>query len=255
MNNDNIYSKKEISKILSKATEIQTQKDLYGDKDGLDEKELIALAKEVGIDQNSLLEALEKYDEPDLDKPFQWTKASSKVQQIVTVNGEVNESNWEEVVQEIRKVNGGIGKLHKTGSSFEWEQRMQEIGYKHISFTPQNGKTKIQYVSSWSPLRFLILFMGTFFVSVGVLVFLKGIGLPKNTAILFTPLGAVLGFSTGLLFLKSRFQKEKKRLNKIIDAVSKKVRSINSSANTINIENEDIYDSGVESTSRSRISH
>jgi hypothetical protein len=33
-----LFNKKEISDILKKASEIQTQKDLYGDKDGLTKK-------------------------------------------------------------------------------------------------------------------------------------------------------------------------------------------------------------------------
>lgn len=252
MSDSRTFNKDEIRKILNKASEIQTQKDLYGDREGLDESELIALAKEVGIDKSSLVEALEKYDEPDLDESFNWFKGTSKVQKITTINGVVNDANWDEIVQEIRKINGGIGKLSKTSSSFEWEQRMQEIGYKHISFTPQNGKTKIQYISSWSPLRFLILFMSTFFVGVATLLFLKGIGFPKNTALLFTPFGGIIGFSTGLVFLKNRFKEEKNRLTKIISSVSKKIKTVRSSEITIE---ENAYSSNDElsNTSSSKI--
>ena len=67
---DNIYSKSEISKILKTASEIQTRKDLYGNKDGLDEHELIELAKEVGIDRESLLEALDKHNQPEFNTSY-----------------------------------------------------------------------------------------------------------------------------------------------------------------------------------------
>lgn len=255
MSEHQIFSKTEISKILSKASEIQTQKDLYGDREGLTELELITLANEVGIDKSSLLEALEKIDDPDLDKPFNWLKGSSKIQKITTVQGEVSEAQWDNIVQEIRKINGGIGKLTHTGSSFEWEQRMQEIGYKHISFTPQNGNTKIQYVSSWGPLKFLTLFMGSFLFGVISLIALKGIGLPKEIAVLFSPFGGLIGYSAGILFLKSRYQKEKGKLNRIIDSISRKIRTTNSSSQSIKIEEKDIYDPEIESSKRSRISH
>ena len=218
---DNIYSKSEISKILKTASEIQTRKDLYGNKDGLDEHELIELAKEVGIDRESLLEALDKHNQPEFNTSYSWLKATSRVQQVEMVQGEINEENWEEVVQEIRRINGGIGKLIKNGSSFEWEQRMQEIGYKHLSFSPQNGKTKIQAVFSWSPLRLLTLFLSFFFGGLAVIVFLKGLGYPKELGVLFSPFGAVAGISVASLYLRSKFVTEKKKIGAIIRSVGK----------------------------------
>lgn len=247
MSNERTFSKKEISKILNKASEIQTQKDLYGDREGLNEQELVDLAKEVGIDKSSLLEALEKINEPDLDKSFNWIKGTAKVQQITTVEGEISEEHWDEVVQEIRRINGGIGKLIRTSSSFEWEQRMQEIGYKHISFTPQKGKTKIQSVSSWGPLRFLILFMSSFMAGAALLVFLKGVGIPKSTSVLFSPLGGLAGYSLGILFLKSRFNKEKEKLKRIVAAVSNKIRGFKTPS--IEIEEKEVLENDQNSYS------
>lgn len=245
MSDQKTYSKKEISKILRKASEIQTQKDLYGDKEGLDKQELVALAREVGIDESSLFEALNKYDEEDFKQTFNWLGGSSRIQSITNVDAEITEEAWDEIVQEIRRINGGIGKLIRTKKSFEWEQRMREIGYKHISFTPKDGSTKIQYVSSWAPLRFLSLFMSTFLFGVASLVFFKGIGFPKEAAVLFSPIGGIIGFSTGLLFLKAKFEHEKKKLTSIISAVKKKIRTSNTP--DISIESEDIYASDSES--------
>lgn len=242
MSTQKTYSKKDIGRILRKASEIQTQKDLYGDKEGLDQQELVSLAKEVGIDKSSLLEALNKYNEQDLEKSFNWLSGTPRIQKIATVEGEITEDIWDEVVQEIRKINGGIGKLIRTKQSFEWEQRMREIGYKHISFTPKKGSTKIQYVSSWAPLRFLTLFMSTFMFGVLSLIFFKGIGFPKEIAVFFSPIGGIIGFSTGMLFLKAKFKKEKKKLVSIINAVSGKIRSFNKPE--IKIETKDAYTDG-----------
>tara|TARA_R110000868_G_scaffold37111_4_gene131328 strand:+ start:10086 stop:10856 length:771 start_codon:yes stop_codon:yes gene_type:complete len=241
MSEHQIYSKKEISNILKKASEIQTQKELYGDEEGLNEQELVDLAKEVGIGKSSLLEAINMLNDTEFNDSYNWLKGTSRVQRITHIDGEINEQLWDEVVQEIRKINGGIGKLNHVGSSYEWEQRMQEIGYKHISFTPQKGKTKIQYVSSWAPLRFLVLFMSSFLAGVLVLIFLKGIGVPKSTAVLFSPIGGLVGYSAGILFLKARFEKEKKKLKNIVTAVSKKIRGFKSSTIEIEKEDEDVY--------------
>ena len=233
---NHIYSKKEISKILSKASEIQTQKDLYGNKDGLTEQELLELAKEVGIDKDSLLEALNNVDAPEFESTFKWLSASSRIQDISIIDGEVSPELWEEIIQEIRRITGGIGKSSNTGKSLEWEQRKQEFGYKHISLTPQNGKVKFQYVSSWSPLKFMTLLMTTFLSATFALVAMKGLGYPKTTAILFAPLGGLIGFSFGMTFLKFYFNSEKKKLQNIVQSISKKIRS--SKSQRIHIEEE-----------------
>jgi len=233
---DHIYSKKEISKILAKASEIQTQKDLYGNKEGLTELELLELAKEVGIDKDSLLEALQNVDTPEFQSTFKWFQASSKIQDISIIDGDVSPELWEEIIQEIRRVTSGIGKSSNSGKSFEWEQRMSEIGYKHISLTPQNGKTKLQYVTNWAPLKYLTLFIPTFLAAVFMLVLLKGLGYPKSTGILFAPLGGIVGFSAGMIYLKYYFNTEKKKLQNIVQSITKKIRGNKSPR--INLEEE-----------------
>lgn len=239
MPNNHTYSKKEISKILKKASEIQTQKDLYGDRDGLTEQEILELASEVGIDRASLLEAIHIHDKPEFDQKFKWSKVTSKLQEVTYVDKEMSSEQWEDVVQEIRKVTGGIGKSTQIGNSFEWEQRRREFGYKHISLTPKDGKTKIQYVHNWTAMKFPILFIPAFLGSVFMLVALKGIGIPKSSAVMFAPLGGLVAFTGGLTFLKYHYNKEKRRLKNMISAISKKITSSGSAK--ISVEDEDVY--------------
>jgi len=239
--NNHTYSRKEISKILKKASEIQTQKDLYGDKDGLSEQEILELASEVGIDKASILEAIHIHDKPDFDQEFKWSNVTSKIQEVTYVDEEMSSEQWEDVVQEIRKVTGGIGKSSKIGTSFEWEQRRREFGYKHISLTPKDGKTKIQYVHNWTALKMPLLFIPVFLGSVFMLVALKGIGFPKSTAVMFAPLGGLIAITGGLTYLKYYYNKEKRRLKDIISSISKKITS--SKGARISVEDENVYSS------------
>ena len=239
MSDNHLYSKNEISKILKKASEIQTQKDLYGDRDGLTEEEIFELGKEVGIDKASLFEALNSVNDPELEKSFKWLESTSKIQSVSYVDGEISPELWEEVIQEIRKVTGGIGKSEQVGKSFEWEQRKREFGYKHISLTPEKGKTKIQYVHNWSALKIPFLFLPAFFGAVFILVAFKGLGLPKSTSIMFAPLGSLVAFTGGLMFMKYYFNREKNRLRSMIGTISKKITS--SKASSITIEDEEVY--------------
>lgn len=84
MDNNRTFSKEEISKILAKASKIQAGKDLYGDQPGLTEEELVHIAEEVGIDRDSLLEAIQSPDMPELDSTFNWITASHKIQDVHT---------------------------------------------------------------------------------------------------------------------------------------------------------------------------
>lgn len=247
MGNNSIYSKKEISKILAKASAIQTQKDLYGDKEGLTEEELVTIAKEVGIDKDSLLKALDSHTIPEFESTFKWLKGTSKIQDIAVVDGEVSPELWEEIILEIRRITGGIGKANTNGKLHEWEQRKQEIGYKHISLSQQNGKTKIQYVSNWTPLKYMSLMIPAFFGGILTLLLLKGIGFPKSTAIFFSPIGAFSGLLIGLSIAKSYFSKEKVKLKSILSSIERKIKSSNQ--NEIVIE-EDVY-SDLSNTSSS----
>jgi len=230
------FSKTEISKILSKASEIQTQKDLYGSQEGLSTQELIELAKEVGIDKNSLLEAIERHQEPVQEKEFNWLTGTSKLLESHTFTGEITDNTWEEIVREIRKVTAGIGHVSKVGSAFEWEQRRRELGYKHISLTPENGKTTVQMVSHWSRIKV----MATAFPILGTLIlfilFSKSLGYEPNVGVLL-PFAGLFGFGISRVILKSYFNKQKNQLKQIFQSIGKKLGKSTVSEPQISLEN------------------
>ena len=245
------FSKTEISKILSKASEIQTQKDLYGSQDGLSTEELIELAKEVGIDKDSLIEAIERHDEPTQETSFNWLTGTSKLLESHTFTGEVSDENWEEIVREIRKATAGIGHVAKVGSSFEWEQRKRDFGYKHISLTPENGKTTVQMVNYWS--RFKV--MATAFPILGTLVlfilFSKSLGYEPNVGALL-PFAGLFGFGISRIILKSYFTKQKEQVKQLFISIGKKLGKTSAIEPEISLENG-FEEVNVEATSKTRI--
>ncbi len=257
MPNSKIYSKKEISKILSKASEIQTTKDIYGDEEGLTEEELIQIAADVGISKDSIAEALSKLNEPNLnEQTYNLIQGTSRIQDISIIRGEFTEEQWEELVLEIRKVTGGIGKAHKAGKSYEWEQRKSDFGYKHFSLTPKNGQTKMQMVSSWGPFKLLAGFLSFFVAFIICLVAVKEIS-TKQFALLIAPFAGLGGLTLSRFFLKSYFNKQKQQLASLTAALSKKITAFGVSPGSIEIEEQEVYqpkeknapDSGNEKTS------
>lgn len=244
------YSKKQISEILNKASEIQTRKDLYGDNQTLTEAELIHIANEVGIDKDSLFEAIEAVRHPGPDSSFDWLKGTSRVQDSVLTEGEVTDENWDDMVREIRRVTGGIGKNGKTAKTFEWEQRRREMGYRHISLTRENGKTRIQYVYNWNSLKFMITFMSIFFGWFGALMLLEGLGfLPKGLNMITALGGGLLTFGISRVYLKNYFETQKEMLGDLVNSLSRKLRSSSGIAEkqsenqsaSIEVEKEEAY--------------
>ena len=253
MSGDKTYSKEDISKILNRASEIQTRRDLYGDKDGLTEEELLSVANEVGISKESLLEALDSYDLPTFNERYEWLKATSRLQSIVTTPGEITDEKWEDMVQEIRRVTGGIGKISKVGNTYEWEQRRRDIGYKHISFTPEKGRTKIQLVNSWGGLKFMSTFVSGMIAFTATAVALDNSAVSDLALLFAVGAAAVVGFPMSRLFLKSYYENQKVQVQELVNSLTKKLKS--SGAPEITIEEEDAYSSDSESTSSSSQVH
>ncbi len=247
-----VFSKQEISDILKKASEIQTQKDLYGDKEGLSKEELIALAKEVGIDQESLLQAINQKDIPVIENEFNWVKGTVSVQDIQVFDGEVNKDNWDQVIREIRRTTGGIGETNIQGNTFEWMQRFKEIGTRHISLTSEHGKTRVQYVYKWNGLKFMTGFFGAMFMFAFIFISLDGSGLSERLAALFSFLAGGFGWYLNRLFLKPQFERNKKTMKRVIDGLKKELSK--SSSPSITIEDSDVYSTGKPSVQESKLS-
>lgn len=236
------YSKHEISKIIAKASEIQNSKEMDNEMEGLSETELIEIAEEIGISKSAVIEAIQNLHDPDLtDQRYDFLRGTSKIQHVTTVGGHFTEEQWEELVLEIRKITGGIGKISKVGKTYEWEQRKTDFGYKHFSLTPANGKTKIQMVSSWGPFKMITGFLSFFFFFLATLLIVKGISY-KEIALMIAPFAGLAGFGLSRFFLKSYFEKQKKSLAKLSSSLSRKILSFKKeSPSSIDIESKDTY--------------
>lgn len=250
MGHSRTYSKREISKVLTKASEIQADNDIFDNQEGLTEEELIHVAEEVGISRKALIEALHFIDQPELDaQSYSLIKGTSRIQNVSTVKAEISDEQWGDLVLEIRKVTGGIGKIRQTGKTYEWEQRKSEFGFKHFTFTPKDGQTRIQMVSSWGPFKMLAGFLSFFFAFVVTLVFVTEIS-SKQLSLIIALLVGLGGFAMSRFFLKSYFKKQKSQLEKLTHTLSQKIKTFENFSNTIKIEDEDLYQSQESMNSR-----
>ncbi|NCP85288.1 MAG: hypothetical protein GW823_10450, partial [Bacteroidetes bacterium] len=122
------------------------------------------------------------------------------------------------------------------GSSFEWEQRKREFGYKHISLTPENGKTTVQMVNYWS--RFKV--MATAFPILGTLIlfilFSKSLGYEPNVGALL-PFAGLFGFGISRIILKSYFTKQKEQVKQLFKTIGMKLGKTTVIEPEISLEN------------------
>lgn len=240
MGRSKIYSRKEISRILSRASEIQSsQNESATSSEGLTKEELQHVADEVGISKEILQEALLTYDIHTEKESFNWLNPNSSLQQTSMLPGNINEEKWEEIIQEIRRVTGGIGKTSKIGNSLEWEQRRKDIGYTHISLSPVQENTKLQYVSNWRGLKMMagiLSFMATFTLTA---IALDGTNFGEVPALIFAVGGGLLGLPFAQIFLKSYYKKQKAQVQKVISAISRTFSQPEDSQ--ITIEDEEVY--------------
>ena len=232
------FNKAEIGEIFAKATEFQSNEDNLSDENGLTESELIQIAKEMGIPTNSIRNAINIIDSPYIENTFSWKKGNSKIRESIVFDGELTEKDWEKIVQDIRGITFATGEISKTGSTFEWSEK-GEFANMHLTLTPEKGTTILNYIADWRTLKFLISFLPAFLGTVITLIAIKGLGFDKATAVMLSPVGGLLGFSSGWLYLKSIFQTQKNTFHKLKNTISQKLSFY--SQQSVVIESEEIY--------------
>ena len=242
-NNDHkTFNRKEVAKILDKATKIQLKQDSLDE--GLTHDELVELARDSGISEQAILDAIHQFEDPEIETIFDWIKGTSKIQTLEYVKGEISDTDWENTVREIRRVTGGIGKISKNGSTYEWEQRRRDIGYKHLSLTPENGRTHIQYVFNWRGIKSILSIFAIMIPFMFVIGMFKGAGSSDTTSILMAALASLGGLGITRVFLKLYFEKQKAQANKLVEAITKKLRNRQKPA--IIIEEKSVRDKSPE---------
>ncbi len=245
-----LYSKKELSKILALASEIQNQKDITKGEEGLSEEELLGIAREVGIDQETLLMAINRFKSHQHKSPFSWIKGTTSLQSGTTFEGELTEEQWEELLEELIQITGEMGESSSSRNKFELKQTMGEIGSRYISFSSKNGKTKFSYLSNWTAIN-LLSSVFSFVIGFAIaLIALKESGLAKGLYMALSPFGGFLAVGLSRFFLKRFFNKEQDKLQKIIEAASSALEEGNKPQ--IFIEEDTLTDT-VDSSVKSKI--
>jgi len=218
MESNQRFNRNVISKILKRAAELEHDENIADESDGLTLGELQQVSKEVGIDPRYIHQALRELQTPTRPMPLisRLLGGPFKYNILETAPGILTGDKWEEIVSEIRRIHGGIGKTSKLGKTFEWEQRKQEVGYIQISLSPKNDTTKIHLNANYRYHASIIYTFTGIFGGVFLFLFLDKMGLTGVTQIIATILGTTGLVTAARFYLSGWMKKKRKTYNKLI---------------------------------------
>ena len=218
MTNKNSFDKSEVGKILNEASKIQVERERGMDEEGLDWKELEQVAKELGIDTESLLLAI-RNKQYEFDESYSWLKGTAEIHQIFNIDGKIDAEHHKAIIQELRRITGFTGKAETSTVGFEWGNQEDEIGHFHVSLSENGDQTHVQITSSWKPLKLLGNVLSVMAGSLLILISFKEIYW-KELAMMVAPLGGLIGFAMNRFFMKRYFSKQKAKLQQVSASIS-----------------------------------
>lgn len=217
MNTNHRFNRDEISSILKRAAELEHKDNVDEEGEGLTLRELQQVSREVGIDPKYVQRALDELQNSAQQRrsnifggPFSYN-ISESAEQIA------DEEVWEEIVSEIRRIHGGIGKTSKLGNTFEWEQRKREVGYIQIFLSPKKDHTKISINANYGYYASMIYaFTGGFGLLFLIMLFDEW-NLPFITQIIAAVSGTMGLLGIARLYLSTWMDKKRKTYGKLIN--------------------------------------
>ena len=144
------YSDEEVQQVIRHAAEMQAERPTQ--EGALSQGALEQVAAEVGISPQRVRAAVQEMDGPSplaTHEPGRWVwfhGARTRIRVERTVEGEVPESEFVVLVDEIRRVLGMAGHPSTFGRSLDWSTSVagQGVGRElHVTVTPRGGKTYI----------------------------------------------------------------------------------------------------------------
>lgn len=225
MDPNRTFSKEEVSKILSMASKIQNRKDLNQDKLALTVEDLQHIAEEVGIDRNSLDEAIRNAGTVGQDESFNWLGLSSTLHKELTLQGEMDDEAWEDFIQDVRKITGYIGKAGMVGKAYEWEQPESDTGVEKLfSLSPQQDSTKVRFFAQWRALEIISIGFSAFAGAGLGMFFINLLQTSGATLLTFPIVGALSVFGISRLIMKWYYDRQKTQYDQMVAAVEKSLR-------------------------------
>ncbi|MDX1740775.1 MAG: hypothetical protein R3178_05750 [Rhodothermales bacterium] len=160
-----IYDEKAVSAILKRASQLQAKSNEDGGF-GLSLTELKQIAADAGIDPRFVALAATEFIYPEEPEANWWGGPLSHSIEW-TIDGEIDDIAWEEIVAEIRRHFKDTGEVRSWSNSHEWAHSGRNAIQAHLTATAREGMTRLSLfwaeptlaVAAYIPLLVLSLIM------------------------------------------------------------------------------------------------
>jgi hypothetical protein len=217
------YDDRQAASILKKAAELQSASAGGEGETQLSIDDLKRIGAEVGIAPEMVEEASRRMG----NSGSRGGRVSTE--RVITVDGELGERDYEEVVAILRSEYGHPGTPSTLGSAYEWSAG--ETGGMHLSMMPRGGKTTIT-VSQRRDGIVVAWILSGIFSFMGILLPLIKMG--KQGEILLGALYAVcitlFLMGSTLLFTRAAAEHSDRKLDEVMDRIADTVATVPSSA-------------------------
>lgn len=231
------FNKKEIQKILAKAAEMEMLKSLDDDHESLTEQEILDLAKETGISDNSIKTAIHSFDTPQFQQSFSWLKGTSKLEHVEYFDSELQSDQIAKVLRLLQTMEDELGEAELHPKNLNWSTQ-RELESLKVTLQEENKKTSFTYSKKWTELKIIVSIFPFMLGLIATLVTLKGMGFDKFTALGFSPFGGLVGLAASWIYLKSKFESQKNRLQETLSQIRTLFTKDNHNDSRIVIEEE-----------------
>ncbi len=138
-----LYTEREISAILKRATELQRTRGA-DEAPGLSLEELQQVAEDVGIDRDLVRRAALDMEEGKTIKADLLLGGPVEVDREWLVDGAMSDDKWEDALGEIRRAFTAEGETRIEGRTRDWIHRDQMGGRVHVSLSPADDQTRVR---------------------------------------------------------------------------------------------------------------
>lgn len=269
MSQNRLYTEKEFSKVLRRASELQQENGAFA-APGLTLNELQHVATEAGIGAEFVSRAAAELDEEPPGKVDRLFGGPTRLEFEKNVNRNVSGPEWDGAVEMIRHAIGVDGREVLDGPSREWVHRDQMGGRIRVSLTPGEEQTRIRVsygMTEWLWIHFIMVCVGI--APVAVQYALLDLGAIAETGIAAFILFAfyLIGWVTFRLFSKRQERKMRdlvarlqRLLSRTADATSNTAEGLSEQdalkleAPLITVPSDQVRDSAARSAERVRSS-
>lgn len=219
-----LYSEKDIGRLIQRATELQQESE--STERGLSLDEIKQFAAELGVDPNYMEQAASDLEESNgRDPAITISGAPFHSSTTRVVNGFIEDDEWDEMVLQLRSVEGVRGEISDFGKIREWVYEFDGLFSTRVSVSPRDEQTVIEIRKDHRGMAYMAYFVSVFIGVTLAGIALDGSGLSEVLTFTLAGSGGLGGLATVRAALsvwkKNQVNKVKAIASRVVDTLGR----------------------------------